>query len=721
MQNLSRIRRAIAGAKSSNQREGGRSVRARLAGAQFAGAGLLLAALGLAAVHTSARADEGMWTFNNFPADRVAKAYGFRPDQAWLDRVRLASVRLAEGCSAAFVSPRGLVQTNHHCAGECIEQLSTAGHNLIAEGFYATTQADERKCPTVEANQLIEITPVTERIKRATDRKDGAAFAAALRAESAAIAAECSRNDDNLRCDVVTLYGGGVYDLYKYRRYQDVRLVFAPEVAIAFFGGDPDNFEFPRYDFDVSYLRVYVDGHPLDTAANYLRYATADAHAGDLVFTSGNPGSTQRLHTVAQLEYERAVSLPRSIAWNAELRGQLTQFAARSPEHARIARTLLYGVENGLKSDKGALAALMESPIIAGQAAAERALRARVAADPALREYADGWDGIAATLARYRGADDRHYLVASMQAFDSDLFKYARILVRHAAEKTRPDAERLPDYTDANFPELRQDLLSQAPVYRDLEKLRLTFSLTKLRELLGPDDAFVKKVLGTRSPAQLAAELIDRTRLDDLALRKRLLDAELATLEASDDVMIRFALAIDPDLRAVRKEVDDARTPALTRHGAQIAHARFAIEGTSTYPDATFTLRLSYGTIAGYEVGGRRIDPITRVRGLYARATPAEPFRLPPRWLAARAALDPDTPFNLATTNDIVGGNSGSPVINRDAEVVGLAFDGNIESLGGDYGYDAAVNRTVAVSVAILREGLAKVYHADRLVAELAQ
>lgn len=697
-------------------------MRTRLVTPRLVVAALLLACVGLASALAPACADEGMWTFDRFPAAEVAKKYGFRPDPKWLDHVRLGSLRLAGGCSAAFVSPRGLVQTNHHCAVECIEQLSTAGRNLVAEGFYARAEADERKCPTIEANQLIEITPVTARIKRATDGKDGAAFAAALKAEKARIAAECSRNDDNLRCDVVELYGGGVYDLYKYGRYQDVRLVFAPEVSIAFFGGDPDNFEFPRYDFDVSFLRVYVDGKPLDTSASYLRYAKADARVADLVFTSGNPGSTKRLETVAQLEYRRAVTLPRDIAWYSEERGLLTQFAAESPEHARIARTVLYEVENALKAEKGMFAALMDPRIIHDRAVAEQALRAKVDADATLgRQYGAAWDGISATLERYRVQDDRLFLLANNRGFLSDLLEHARVLVRHAAEKVKPDAERLADYTEASFPELRQKLVSEAPIYPELEKLRLTFSLTKLREVLGPDDDFVKKVLGNRSPAQLAAELVDKTKLADPALRRRLLDADLATLKASDDPMIKFALAIDPDLRAALKARNDGLNAALARYGAQIAAARFRVEGTSTYPDATFTPRLSYGAITGYEVGGRKIAPVTYVRGLYARATGAEPFRLPPSWIAARTALNPDTPINLATTNDMVGGNSGSPLINKDAEVVGLAFDGNIQSLGGDYGYDAAVNRAVVVSVGILREGLAKVYHADRLVRELAQ
>ena len=385
---------------------------------------LVFAGLALVAVHASARADEGMWTFNNFPADRVEKAYGFRPDQAWLDHVRLASIRLADGCSASFVSGRGLVQTNHHCARACIEQLSTAGNDMTANGFYAREERDEPKCPAIEADQLIEITPVTERINKATSDKDGPAFAAALKAERATIEKECAGNDDGIRCDVVELYQGGVYDLYKYRRYQDVRLVFAPEDAIAFFGGDPDNFEFPRYDFDVSYLRVYSNDRPLDTSRHYFRYAKTDARPGDVVFTSGNPGSTHRLDTVAQLAFRRDVLLPQNIFRDAELRGQLTRFSTEAPERARRAQTLLFDIENTLKSEKGSFAALTDPTIITDRTIAEQALRAKVQGNPALQgQYGAAWDGIRGALERYRPQADRFRLLVDGSGFRSTLLE----------------------------------------------------------------------------------------------------------------------------------------------------------------------------------------------------------------------------------------------------------------------------------------------------------
>ncbi|HEY7298753.1 MAG TPA: S46 family peptidase [Xanthobacteraceae bacterium] len=681
-------------------------------------ASIILAAFLLAAAPL--RADEGMWTYDNFPADKVQRAYGFKPDQHWLDHLRLSSVRLARGCSGAFVSARGLVQTNHHCAAGCIAQLSTEANDLVTKGFYAREQNDEIKCPDIEVNQLIDIGDVTERINKAVAGTDGAAFAQAMRAERAAIARECSRNDEAVRCNVVDLYHGGLYKLYKYRRYQDVRLVFAPEDAIAFFGGDPDNFEFPRYDLDVTYLRVYQGGNPLDTSANFLPYAGKDVEAGELTFTSGHPGSTRRFDTVADLEFRRDLSLPRSIFERSELRGILTQFASEGPEQARIARRSLFGIENSLKASKGQFEALVDPTIINNRTRAEQELRAKVDSDPALRaQYGTAWDTIKGTLDAER-RNWNHLSFVGGHSFQSRLFGHALTLVRYAKEKTKPDEARLPEYTKANFPFTRQSETANAPIYPSLEKLTLTFSLTKMREALGPDDPFVKKVLGKKSPAQLATELVEGTGLADVEVRKRLLDADEAAIAASADPMIAFARAIDPDLRAMRKEVEDTIDAPLSKASTQVAQAMFKVYGTSTYPDATFTLRLSYGQVAGYEQDGKEVAPITLIGGAFERATGADPYKLPDSWLAARDSLNPRQPFNFVTTNDIVGGNSGSPVVNKAGEVVGLIFDGNILSLGGTYGYDPAVNRAVAVNVGALREALAKVYHADRIVRELA-
>jgi Peptidase S46 len=682
----------------------------------------VLAAPLLALAVAPAAADEGLWLPDAFPAARVERAYGFAPDQAWLDHVRLASVRLARGCSGSFVSPRGLVQTNNHCARDCIAELSTATEDLVESGFSAKALADERKCPHVEIDQLIAISDITARIAAATAGRDGNARADAERATEAAISRECEDGDAAIRCDVVALYSGAIYQLYRYRRYLDVRLVFAPEVAIATFGGDLDNYEFPRYVLDVTYLRVYADGRPLDTSANFLRYAARDVRPGELTFTSGNPGSTSRLDTVSQLVFERDVTLPRNLFYYSELRGLLTAFAASGAEQARISESPLLDVEDSVKDGKGRFYALADPAIIAARTMAEHALRAKVAADPRLSEqYGQAWDNIQATLDRFRPVRDRYVFTEGGLGLRSYLFRFAKTLVRHADEAAKPDAQRLRELTDANFPAQRQALLSEVPIYPDLEKLTLAFSLARLREALGADDPFVRKVLGTSEPAAVAAELIDKTKLADVALRRRLIDADAATIAASDDPMIVFARKIDPDLRVERRAYDDGVVDPLARNSALIAKAMFAIEGASTYPDATFTLRYSYGTVTGYRANGRDIAPFTTIGGAFARATGNEPFKLPDSWIAARAALDPEQPFNFVTTNDIIEGNSGSPVVNKEAELVGLIFDGNYASLGGVFGFDPETNRAIAVAVGALRMALARIYHADRLVEELAR
>lgn len=667
-----------------------------------------------------ARADEGMWLLDHFPSDRVSALYGFRPDQNWLDHARLSAVRLAHGCSAAFVSPRGLVQTNHHCVEECLEQHSGPGNDLFTTGFYAKEEKDEKRCEGFEIDQLVTIGEVTARVQEALEGKSGAAFAEAKRAVKAAIAKECAGGDDGRRCDVVELYDGGVYDLYAYRRFQDVRLVFAPEQTIAFFGGDPDNFEFPRYDLDVSYLRVYENDKPLDTAANFFPYAAADVKPGDLTFTIGHPGSTERLDAVAELEYDRDVALPRALFRLSELRGLLTEFRTKGVEERRIATAKLFGVENSLKARKGRFEALIDPALIAQKTKEENELRAKVEHDPVLKaETAGAWDTIRETLKAWKPKSERYSYTEGSAAFDSPLFEDALALVRYAAEKAKPDEKRLPEYTDTNFPSVRQSILADRPFHPELEKLTLTFSLTKLREALGPDDPFVHKVLGRKSPEELAHDLVEGSKLGEPAARKALLDGGQAAIDASSDAMIVMARLVDPDFRAARKDYEDNFAAPLDKAHSAIARARFKIYGESIYPDATFTMRVSFGTVKGYWQDGVFVEPITKIRGLFERATGAPPYRLPQSWIAAEPSLNMDQPMNFATTNDIIGGNSGSPVIDKTGAVAGLIFDGNIQSLGGDFGFDPAVNRAVAVSVGALREALTQVYRADRIAAEL--
>ncbi len=679
---------------------------------------LLLATLLLAPA--LAGADEGMWTFNNFPKDRVEKAYGFKVTDAWLDNVRLSSVRLAgsSGCSASFVSERGLVMTNHHCAHSCIEQLSTKEKDFVKAGFLAKADADEVKCPAVEVNQLVGITSVTTRMKKATEGKSGRDFFMAQRGEQAAIEKEC-QTADTLRCEVVSLYRGGVYDLYKYQRYQDVRLVFAPEFAIAFFGGDPDNFMFPRYDLDVAFLRVYEGGKPA-RLKSWLRWSAAGAKEGDLTFVPGNPGGTDRKLTVAQLEYQRDTALPERLVAMAELRGKLTEYVRRGEEQARHSNATLFYVENGLKALTGRLEALADGSFFASKVKAEVDFKAALAKDPELAtKYLPAFDEVARAVAASKKHRRQMEFKEGLRA--GELLPVARTLVRAAAERQKPNAERLREYGDAALPALTQGLFSPAPVHPEFEVFQLTHAFTKMREKLGTDDPFVKKVLGQLSPAELAEALVKGSTLADVATRKKLWEGGQAALDeaAKTDTLIAFARLIDEDGRAARKLYEETIQPVLVKNQELIAQAHFAIEGTSAYPDATFTPRLSYGSVQGYEENGKQVSPLTTMGGAFDRATGREPYALPKSWLDAKGKLDPKTPFNMATSNDIIGGNSGSPVVNARGEVVGLVFDGNIQSLGGDYGFDPAVNRAVSVHSSALVEALAKIYGAQRIVDEL--
>jgi hypothetical protein len=662
----------------------------------------------------AASADEGMWTFESFPAAKVKQAYGFAPSASFLDHVRRASLRIAGGCSASFISPGGLVMTNHHCVLDCVGALSTPQNDYVADGFSAARAEDERPCPDFELDQLVSMRDDTATIHAATAGKSGAAANAALRAAEAREQASCG-SDPSVRCDVVSLYHGGRYELYHYKRYTDVRLVFAPEIAIAQFGGDPDNFNFPRFDLDVGLVRAYENGKPAATP-DYLRWSPHGSTAGELVFVSGNPGGTSRELTVAQLGYERDYALPMQIASIAERRGIYEEYQREGREQRRELSDILPFVENGLKVERGRRLALVDPAFFGRIVAAERRLRAAVARDPKLAADASAWDEIA-RLQHVR--QELAARVATANVFRG-LSADAITLVRAAEERTKPNAQRLPEFTDQSLVRVANRLESNAPVYPELEERDLSFALQKAREWLGADDPLTKTLLGSDSPDGLAQRLISGTKLGDPAVRKALFDGGEKAIDASDDPLIVYARRIDPALRAIRKE-DEDRIDAPTRAAAErIARARFAVYGTSVDPDATFTLRLSYGAVKGFpNASGATVPPYTTIGGLFARATGAPPFVLPQSWLAARSALDPATPMNLCTTNDIIGGNSGSPLIDAHGDVVGLIFDGNIYSLGGDYGYDPVRNRAVAVDSRALLEALDKVYHAGRVVAEI--
>lgn len=672
----------------------------------------------LLATAQAGRADEGMWTFNAFPSDKVQAAYGFSPDKAWLDHVQKSSLRLAQGCSASLVSPQGLVMTNHHCARDCAYGLSSKQENLVENGFYAAAAAEERKCPDLEANQLIRITDVTKDIHDATAGKGGADLHAAERAAIAKAEKSCGDADD-VRCDVVKLYEGGRYDLYEYKRYQDLRLAWFPEDQAANFGGDPDNFNFPRYAIDAAFVRIYDHGKPLQNA-DFLPFARQPLADGDLVFTSGNPGRTERLDTVAQVELSRDVIFPAILLRLAETRGMLLEFMRRGDESRRVALDDYFFTANSFKAIVGIEQTLTDKTFLANKTQEEATFRQRVAKDPKLAYAAGAWDAIAAAEDHHRLIFQAYSVLEGSPARSSELLRDAIRLVRAAAEAGKPNGERLKGYTDGAMPALRAEALSPAPLYPDLETIRIGAWLRDVREQLGADDERVRQVLGRDAPEDLAETLANKTALRDPAARKALLDGGAAAVAASADPLVVFVRdRLDPPARVIRKDFEDNVEAVVTRNKTLIEQARFALDGASTYPDATFTARLSYGAVRGYEQDGKKIEPFTTFPGAFARETGAYPFTLPKSWNAAKAKLDGGTWLDVASTNDIIGGNSGSPLVDRQGDAVGLIFDGNIQSLGGDYTYQPEMNRAVSVSTAAIMKALTTIYHADRLATEL--
>ncbi len=673
---------------------------------------VLFGLLGLTLLH----AEEGMWTFDNFPSAKVGAKYGFAPSQQWLNHIRLSSLRIAEGCSASFISPHGLVMTNHHCVLECVQQLSTAGQDYVQNGFIANSPAEEKKCPVFELDQLMQIGDVTAAVQGAMAGKTGAAAVAALHAEEAALEKSCG-SDPSTLCQVVALYEGGVYDLYRYKKYTDVRLVFAPEMSVAQFGGDPDNFNFPRFDFDIGLVRVYEDGHPI-ASPDYLKWSANGSKAGDLVFVSGNPGGTSRQLTVAQLAFDRDTAFPSLVPAIAERRGMLERFDAESPEHAREGGEALFFDENTYKVIFGREQALLDPEFFQTKVAEEQRLRSAVEANPKLAADRSAWSDIA-RIQKVRAEQFDEEFATSLFRY-SDLLSDAIELVRSADQRKLPNGERLPGYTDQALVRLQHDLAAPVPIHKEMEEMQLAWIFSEARRQLGVSNALVVKMLGMESPEQLAARLVSGTHVDEAAVREALYKGGASAVAGSSDPMVAFVRGIEPDLLAFVKQAE-AGIDAPTRAAAErIAKARFAVYGTSVYPDATFTPRLSDGTVKGFaDARGQFVPPYTTIGGLFERATGAPPFNLPKSWLDAKSSLNLATPMNLCSTNDIIGGNSGSPMVNEKGEIVGLIFDGNIYSIGGDYGYDAAKNRAIAVDSRALLEGLSKVYHLTRIVDEI--
>ncbi len=675
-----------------------------------------------------------MWLYNNPPLKQLAEKYRFEPTQQWLEHLQKASVRFNSGGSGSFVSPNGLVITNHHVGADTLQKLSSAEHNYLHDGFYAKSAADEPRALDLELNVLQSIEDVTERVNAAVQSgMDSAAALAARRAAVAEIEKE-SKEKTGLRSDVVTLYQGGSYQLYRYKIYTDVRLVFAPEQQAAFFGGDPDNFEYPRYDLDICLFRVYENGKPAQIES-YLKFNPGGPQENDLVFVSGSPGHTDRELTVAELADLRDRLLPQYLATYYRREVALKAYSDRANENARRARDDLFGIQNSRKAMTGMLAGLLDPELFGKLESAEKQLRSemeqRAATEPQFRNALAAYDKIKAARRAieqnapvydyYESERRRLGLYRQPRGFTGTLFKYARHLVRLAEERGKPNGERLPPYQDSSRPSLELDVLSSQPVYDDLETLLLSDSLTDLASRFGPDDPLVRKVLAGKSPRARAAELVSGTKLKDLGFRKKMWTSESAALQAANDSMLALAALIDPPARAAAKVLDTNEEAKQQAYG-EIAKARFALRGTSAYPDATFTLRLSYGTVHGYEENGKPVAPFTDFAGLYARSAEhdnKEPFDLPQRWVERKDKLSLGTKFNFICDADIIGGNSGSPVVNQAGQFVGIIFDGNIQSLVLDYIYDNKQARAVSVDSAAILEALQKIYEARPLVEEL--
>jgi Peptidase S46 len=677
--------------------------------------GFVLVLACLAALPTIA--DEGMWTLDNFPSSTVKQRFGADITPAWLDHVRLSTIRLAT-CTASFVSPAGLILTNHHCVESCLAELSSKDKSLVELGFAAADRSAEPRCPSQLADVLVGTENVTDTIAKAiAGLSDTAANDARKRTqttlEQACEQASAKAKSGKLRCQVVTLYQGGQYFLYKYKRYDEVRLVFAPEADIASFGGDPDNFQFPRWSLDFSILRAYENGKPA-TTPNYLQINFDGPAANQLVFVAGHPGSTARLQTRAQLEFDRDLPLPITLMRAAELRGRFIQFGTTNPVDDRIVQAPLNSLQNAIKVRRKELDALHDGALLTGKTEAEEELRASahlVGTDP--------WHEIESASARERALYLQYTFLESGAGFNSGLFRDARLLVRGADERTKRNTDRLREFTDASLPLIQRDLYARVPVYPELEVLTLSFSLERMREWLGPDHPVVRRLLSKESPDSMATRLIAETKVDDADVRKQLWQGGRAAVDASLDPMITIARAIDADARAVRRRYEDEVEAPIAAAAERIAAARFKAYGTNVYPDATFTLRLNYGTVQGWVENGTSVEPFTHLGRAFERATGASPFKIPASWMKAKGQLDMRTPFCISTNSDIVGGNSGSPLIDTDGKIVGLMFDGNIHSIAGHYWFNAANNRAIAVHPAIIREALDKVYGAKSLLTEL--
>lgn len=679
---------------------------------------VMAAALTVAAT-PQLRGDEGMWTFDNLPVKLLKDRYGFTPKQDWIDHLRLASVRFNDGGSGAFVSKNGLVLTNHHVALGQLQKMSTPKKDYVKEGFFAKALKDEIACPDLEVNVLVAMENVTERVLKAVDAKAADKDQNEQRKGEISRITKESTDSTGLRSDVVELYQGGEYWLYRYKKYTDMRLVMAPELQAAFYGGDPDNFTYPRFALDFAFFRVYEDGKPVKIE-HYLEWSKDGAADGELVFVTGHPGRTDRLDTVAQLEYARDLGLPLYLKVAAEKRADYYAYAKLGAEQERRAKDRIFGIENAIKAVTGEYEGLQDPKLFGSLKAAEDALRKSVAASPedGVKGAKGSWDKIAAAVGK---AGERRVQTTYRRFDATKIAGIANTIVRYVAEVAKPNDKRYEEYRDSSLESLKFRLFSPAPTYPDMEEFFLRRALEDAVRELGESDEFVRAAVGGRKPADVARELIAGTKLFDPVERRKLVEGGEQAVAGSKDALIIWARRLDPVYRAQRKWYEDEIESVTVAEGKRIAKARFAVYGKSTYPDATFTLRMSYGKVAGYELGTTLVAPFTTFYGLYDRAIghgEKPPFDLAPRVKKSKEKINLATKVNFVTTNDIIGGNSGSPIVNAKGEYVGLVFDGNIQSLVGRYAYDDARNRTVAVHSSAITEALRSVYGMDKLADE---
>ena len=673
---------------------------------------------------SAAVADEGMWLFNRPPRELLKQRYNFDPTQAWLDHLQKASIRFNNGGSGSFVSSDGLILTNHHVGLDCLQKLSTAARDYVATGYHAKTRAEEVKCVDLELNVLMSIEDVTSRVTAAVTPGMSAGDAQTARRAVMNTIEKESLDKTGLRSDVVTLYQGAQYHLYRSKKYTDVRLVFAPEVAIAFFGGDPDNFEYPRYDLDICLFRAYENDKPAK-AADYLKVSPTGPQDGELILVSGHPGRTSRLNTVDHLEFFRDNTYVFTLNTLRRREVLLETYSERSAENERRAHDDLFSIKNSRKAYIGFLSGLQDPAIMKAKADTEAALRQKVTSDPQLNAaYGDAWQLVHDAFAAYRPFMMEYRFLEGGTAFNTQLFGIARTLVRLADESQKPNAQRLREYRESNIESLKQQLYSEAPVYEDLETVTFADSLAHWMETIGANNPLVQQVLNGKSPNEAASEAVRTTKLKDVAERKRLGEGGKAVTDASNDPMIRIARLVDARARELRKMYENNVDEPLRQAYSKIANATFRASGGERYPDATFTLRLSFGTVKGYTQNGVAIPWATTMAGTYDHAAQhknKDPFELPQSWMAKRGAINGSTPFNFVSTADIIGGNSGSPLVNRAGEFIGIIFDGNPESLPWDYQFDDRVGRAVAVDSAAILEALRNIYAADNVVSELTR